>query len=235
MPPPAPRHRRFPLASFPAPYWRQRRWSASVLPPADHSPFHIAQALVSFDLAPLTGPPGAVPVAAPPYVTTGPSYKRTPGAPSPLWAAARAEGVRKKGAPGQRLQGVPRSGSSLWGSLSRGSRPPRRTFWFIPHTPCPRKEWVSKASWPPWLSPAHRGHKHMWERDKSKSTYVYKENLNSDSKAQWKKGNTHTHNNPAGRRETGLHDLRSVCNIVKDKMFKETELGVLKGCLLFKT
>lgn len=113
MPPPAPRHRRFPLASFPAPYWRQRRRSASVLPPADHSPFHIAQALVSFDLAPLTGPPGAVPVAAPPYVTTGPSYKRTPDTPSPLWAAARAEGVRKKGAPRQHLQGVPRSVSSL--------------------------------------------------------------------------------------------------------------------------
>lgn len=113
MPPPAPRHRRFPLASFPAPYWRQRRWSASVLPPADHSPFHIAQALVSFDLAPLTGPPGAVPVAAPPYVTTGPSYKRTPGAPSPLWAAARAEGVRKKGAPDSVCKGCPGRGAAF--------------------------------------------------------------------------------------------------------------------------
>lgn len=59
----------------------------------------------------------------------------------------------------------------------------------------------------------------MWERDKSKSSYVYKENLNSDSRAQWIKENTKK-KNPAG-----LHDLRSVSNTMKDKMFKETQLG----------
>lgn len=78
--PPSPPSKHFfssPPFSLPSVSYLRRRWlSGSVLPYSRLQSFPKCQkSLVSFNFAPLTGPRGAVPASAQPYVTMVPSYK----------------------------------------------------------------------------------------------------------------------------------------------------------------
>lgn len=80
LPPPPPPVSTFSLRllshSLPSPIYGGGDWAALFSPTVDYSPFQNARkSLVSFNFAPLTGPRGAVPASAQPYVTVVPSYK----------------------------------------------------------------------------------------------------------------------------------------------------------------